>query len=124
MYYDTIGLVYKEPFPFVRTHLKQFGTQMSLFFVSYLFFCTPTMYFISYVFIVSCHDVCLFQAQAQQAQTIAEQQHQAAAALELSNAAAAPAQNTNAMNIRRPFDPTAHELDANFRLTRFADLKG
>ena len=33
-------------------------------------------------------------------------------------------QNTNAMNIRRPFDPTAHELDANFRLTRFADLKG
>ena len=63
--------------------------------------------------------------QAQQAQTIAEQQHQAAAALELSNAAAAaPAQNTNAMNIRRPFDPTAHELDANFRLTRFADLKG
>ena len=33
-------------------------------------------------------------------------------------------QNTNAVNIRRPFDPTAHELDANFRLTRFADLKG
>lgn len=63
------------------------------------------------------------QAQ-QQAQTIAEQQHQAAAALELSTAAAAPAANTNAMNIRRPFDPTAHELDANFRLTRFADLKG
>jgi len=64
-------------------------------------------------------------AAQQQAQTIAEQQHQAAAALELSNAAAAaPAQNTNAMNIRRPFDPTAHELDANFRLTRFADLKG
>ena len=26
--------------------------------------------------------------------------------------------------IRRPFDPTAHELEANFRLTRFADLKG
>ena len=25
---------------------------------------------------------------------------------------------------RRPFDPTAHELEANFRLTRFADLKG
>ena len=77
-------------------------------------------------FTSTCHGiyVCLSQAQAQQAQTIAEQQHQAAAALELSNAAAAPAQNTNAMNIRRPFDPTAHELDANFRLTRFADLKG
>lgn len=28
------------------------------------------------------------------------------------------------MAIRRPFDPTAHDLDANFRLTRFADLKG
>jgi len=26
--------------------------------------------------------------------------------------------------IRRPFDPVAHELDADFRLTRFADLKG
>ena len=26
--------------------------------------------------------------------------------------------------VRRPFDPVAHELDANFRLTRFADLKG
>jgi len=25
--------------------------------------------------------------------------------------------------VRRPFDPTAHELDASFRLTRFADLK-
>merc|ERR1719402_1942802 len=33
-------------------------------------------------------------------------------------------QNPNALAIRRPFDPTAHELDANFRLTRFADLKG
>ena len=32
--------------------------------------------------------------------------------------------NPNALAIRRPFDPTAHELDANFRLTRFADLKG
>ena len=28
------------------------------------------------------------------------------------------------LSIRRPFDPTAHELEANFRLTRFADLKG
>lgn len=26
--------------------------------------------------------------------------------------------------MRRQFDPTAHDLDANFRLTRFADLKG
>lgn len=31
---------------------------------------------------------------------------------------------TSTLAIRRPFDPTAHELDANFRLTRFADLKG
>jgi len=74
------------------------------------------------------------QVVQQQQQTIAEQQHQAAAALELAagNAATAasaatpatPAPNPNAMAIRRPFDPTAHELDANFRLTRFADLKG
>lgn len=28
------------------------------------------------------------------------------------------------LTIRRPFNPVAHELDANFRLTRFADLKG
>ena len=26
--------------------------------------------------------------------------------------------------IRRPFDPVAHELDATFRLTKYADLKG
>lgn len=26
--------------------------------------------------------------------------------------------------LRRPFDPTAHDLEASFRLTRFADLKG
>merc|ERR1712088_360917 len=32
--------------------------------------------------------------------------------------------NPNALAIKRPFDPTAHELEANFRLTRFADLKG
>jgi len=63
------------------------------------------------------------QAQQAQQQTVAQQQHEAAAALELSNAQQ-PQQNTNAVNIRRPFDPTAHELDANFRLTRFADLKG
>ena len=30
----------------------------------------------------------------------------------------------NKMAMRRPFDPAAHDLDANFRLTRFADLKG
>lgn len=79
--------------------------------------------------------------QQQQQQTVAEQHHQAAAALELernaqvaANAAtaavasataeAAVVPNPNALAIRRPFDPTAHELDANFRLTRFADLKG
>jgi len=32
--------------------------------------------------------------------------------------------NPNTLAIRRPFDPTAHELESNFRLTRFADLKG
>jgi len=68
------------------------------------------------------------QQQQQQAQQV-QQQHQAyqqqgpqdalaqAAQLELG-------QNPNALAIRRPFDPTAHELEANFRLTRFADLKG
>lgn len=30
--------------------------------------------------------------------------------------------NPNAL--RRPFDPTAHDLESTFRLTRFADLKG
>ena len=29
-----------------------------------------------------------------------------------------------AVALRRPFDPAAHELDPNFRLTKFADLKG
>lgn len=32
--------------------------------------------------------------------------------------------NPNALALRRPFDPVAHDLDATFRLTRFADLKG
>jgi selenide,water dikinase len=32
--------------------------------------------------------------------------------------------NPNALALRRPFDPVAHDLDASFRLTRFADLKG
>ncbi len=27
-------------------------------------------------------------------------------------------------NLRRPFDPTSHDLEPTFRLTRFADLKG
>lgn len=26
--------------------------------------------------------------------------------------------------MRRPFDPVVHDLDPNFRLTRFSDLKG
>jgi len=46
-----------------------------------------------------------------------------AAQLEMASGSG-PAPNTNALAIRRPFDPTAHDLDANFRLTRFADLKG
>lgn len=29
-----------------------------------------------------------------------------------------------ASTLRRPFDPAAHDLEASFRLTRFADLKG
>ena len=29
-----------------------------------------------------------------------------------------------AVPVRRPFDPVAFDLDANFRLTRFSDLKG
>jgi len=33
-------------------------------------------------------------------------------------------ENKSAMAMRRPFDPVAHELDAGFRLTKFADLKG
>ena len=32
--------------------------------------------------------------------------------------------NPNALAIKRPFDPTSHELEANFRLIRFAVLKG
>ena len=29
-----------------------------------------------------------------------------------------------AVPTRRPFDPVAHDLDPNFRLTKFSDLKG
>ncbi|ESO06545.1 hypothetical protein HELRODRAFT_184938 [Helobdella robusta] len=32
--------------------------------------------------------------------------------------------NEVSLSIRRPFDPQIHDLDPNFRLTRFADLKG
>lgn len=32
--------------------------------------------------------------------------------------------NSTALGIRRPFDPVAHDLDATFRLTKFAELKG
>lgn len=72
----------------------------------------------------------LQQHQQQQLHAQTPQEALAAAAqLELAatNASAAtalPPSAANAMAIRRPFDPTTHELDANFRLTRFADLKG
>ena len=33
-------------------------------------------------------------------------------------------ENATTLALRRPFDPVAHDLDASFRLTRFADLKG
>jgi len=32
--------------------------------------------------------------------------------------------STSSLSLRRPFDPVAHDLDASFRLTRYADLKG
>jgi len=32
--------------------------------------------------------------------------------------------NPNALAIRRPFDPAAHDLDPSFRLTKYTDLKG
>ena len=65
------------------------------------------------------------QMQQQQQQQVVHQQqahHDAlqAAQLEMGGAPG----NANALAIRRPFDPTAHDLDANFRLTRYADLKG
>ena len=56
-----------------------------------------------------------------QVQHQADLAHQQAAQLEL---AGGQPTNTNALAIRRPFDPRAHDLDAHFRLTRFADLKG
>lgn len=33
-------------------------------------------------------------------------------------------ENPETIGMRRPFDPVAHDLDASFRLTKFADLKG
>jgi len=60
------------------------------------------------------------RASAAQLQTV---QLASASAAQLELAAGQPA-NTNALAIRRPFDPRAHDLDAHFRLTRFADLKG
>jgi hypothetical protein len=63
------------------------------------------------------------QQQHQQQQAQHPDPAMQAAQLELATGAT-PVPNTNALAIRRPFDPTAHDLDANFRLTRFADLKG
>ena len=65
----------------------------------------------------------------QQQHVVQHPQHAAlqAAQLEIGHPAghaAGPTTAAAAIPIRRPFDPTAHELDANFRLTRFADLKG
>ena len=33
-------------------------------------------------------------------------------------------ENATTLALRRPFDPVAHDLDASFRLTKYADLKG
>lgn len=33
-------------------------------------------------------------------------------------------ENANSLSLRRTFDPVAHDLDASFRLTKYADLKG
>lgn len=52
-----------------------------------------------------------------QATTVTQDVVLSAAQLELGG-------NPNALALRSPFDPVAHELDASFRLTRFADLKG
>lgn len=40
------------------------------------------------------------------------------------NSAHLELQGGNGSELRRPFDPTAHDLESTFRLTRFADLKG
>lgn len=40
------------------------------------------------------------------------------------NSAQLELQGNSSMALRRPFEPTAHDLEPSFRLTRFADLKG
>lgn len=32
--------------------------------------------------------------------------------------------NSSNLNVRRVFDPTSHDLESSFRLTKFADLRG
>ena len=34
------------------------------------------------------------------------------------------ATTTEVTNVRRPFDPQAHDLDPNFRLTKYTELSG
>lgn len=51
---------------------------------------------------------------------VGQQQDALGAAVQLELAGS----NPNALALRRPFDPLAHDLEASFRLTRFADLKG
>ena len=55
---------------------------------------------------------------------LAYQQYNAGVDLGLGERGASGIFNTNALANRQPFSLTAHELDANFRLTRFASLKG
>jgi len=50
------------------------------------------------------------------------QQNMGTVELELSSSNAL--NTTIQLAIRRPFDPVAHDLDANFRLTSFAELRG
>ena len=61
----------------------------------------------------------LSQQQGYQPQQPQQQQQQP-----LSAPAAAAATPSEPAVMRRPFDPTAHDLGADFRLTKFADLKG
>lgn len=44
--------------------------------------------------------------------------------IQIANSAAVLELGGAGSNVRRPFDPVAHELDATFRLTKYADLKG
>jgi len=72
------------------------------------------------------HQVVQQQAQQQPPQQQQQQHHTQKGAQDVLAQAAQLelGQNSNLMAIRRPFDPTAHDLDADFRLTKFADLKG